>query len=155
MRWVTFSDILVMSPPSNPTRFRRCPLPPSSLSRWYLVPKGHAGIVCHARPWYNSPRQVSAANYHIVSCRSPFSSRASATLSSRSPLIHTCSSSCAQLREAVNFEVRMRLRITFAILWPRAGRQRSTTRYNQRTTQSGEDAEMDLSTTLEKFTVSI
>lgn len=75
-----------------------------------MVVFGTQGACGHSLPraaMVQFARQVSTANYHIVSCGARL-----APLSSRSPLIDVLAA--AQLREVVNFEVRMRLRITFA-----------------------------------------
>lgn len=108
-----------MSPPSKPTATRATVSPflpffsarPPSLR---MVVFGTQGAYGHSLPRtavVQFARQVSAANYHIVSC----GARARALLSvpaSWSPLIDAAAA--AQLRGAVNFEVWMRLRITFA-----------------------------------------
>jgi len=70
-----------------------------------MVVFGTQGACEHSLPraaMVQFARQVSAANYHIVSCGARL-----ALLSSRSPLIDV--PAAAQLREAVNFEMRMRL----------------------------------------------
>lgn len=92
-----------------------------------MVVFGTQGACGHSLPraaMVQFARQVSAANYHIVSCG------AHLALSSRSPLIDV--PAAAQLRGAVNFEVRMRLRITFA-----PGAEGKSTRKSTQVKQTG------------------
>lgn len=106
-----------MSPPSKPTATRATVSPffpffsarPLSLRMLVFGTQGAYGHSLPRTAVVQFARQVSAANYHIVSCgaRALFSVPAS-----WSPLIEAAAA--AQLRGAVNFEVWMRLRITFA-----------------------------------------